>query len=365
MFSRFKFLSLALIAILFTALLTACTTPATEVSAIPTEEPATSTADLSGIKTYLLAQGAQLSAASLALQDAASRYYSLAETANFDYAALTANQNAEQLVQEAQTAWVTASPLYEQMEGIVAGVPSLAEYDVILDAGASAEEDPEGAVPFDLTLPDGRILAKPGNLFGVLEATLWGTDPDFTAPVTPDFDGNGVTDFGEAVPDANVLKAAADALATYVADLNTASAAWQPTETDAFTALVVMIPTMSEYFDSWKNSRFVAGDASTQRDFVAISRLSDIQDILGSLEVVYAGVKPLVASVNPIQADQIENDLTSLKAFVANVYAEEQSGKRFTAEEADLLGSEAQNRATALAGQIAQLAAQLNISIAE
>jgi len=364
MYSRSKILFLALIALA----LTACTTPATEIPSAPAEEPAASPADLAAIKTYLLDKGRQLATASLALQDAADRYYSLAEVANFDYAALNTGQNAEvaKLIGEAQTAWITASPLYEQMEGIVAGVPSLAEFDVILDAGASAEEDPEGAVPFDLTLPDGRLLAQPGNLFGVLEATLWGTAPDFAASsVSPDFNGNGITDFGEAVPDANVLKAVADALATYVADLNTASAAWQPTETDAFTALVVMIPTMSEYFDSWKNSRFVAGEASTQRDFVAISRLSDIQDILGSLEVVYTGIKPLITSLNPVQADQIEADLTSLKTFVADVYAEEQSGKQYTSEEADLLGAEAQNRATALAGQIAQLAAQLNISVEE
>ena len=35
------------------------------------------------------------------------------------------------------------------MEGVVAGVPSLADYDVIIDAGSDAS-DPESAVPFDL-----------------------------------------------------------------------------------------------------------------------------------------------------------------------------------------------------------------------
>jgi hypothetical protein len=364
-YSRCKIVFLALIALWLP--LTACTTPATEVPSASIEEPAASaSADLSAIKTYLLGKGGELAAASITLQDAATRYYTLAESTGFDYVTLTADHNAEvaALVQEAQAAWVTASPLYEQIEGIVAGVPSLAEYDVILDAGASAEEDPENAVPFDLTLPDGRVLSQPGNLFGVLETTLWGTHPDYAAPgVTPDFDGNGSADFGEAIPDANVLKAAADLLATYVADLNTASAAWEPTTSDAFTALVVMIPTMNEYFNSWKNSRFVAGEESTQRDFVAISRLSDIQDILSSLEVVYAGVKPLVADLNPLQADQIEQDMAGLKAFVSGVYMEEQNGKQYTPEEADLLGAEAQNRATALAGQISQIAAQLNIPI--
>ena len=67
------------------------------------------------------------------------------------------------------------------MEGIVAGVPSLAEYDVIIDAGTSAAEDPESAVPFDLELADGRTLKQPGNLYGVMEGGLWGTIPEFAA----------------------------------------------------------------------------------------------------------------------------------------------------------------------------------------
>jgi hypothetical protein len=108
-----------------------------------------------------------------------------------------------------------------------------------------------------------------------------------------------------------------------------AAEAWRPTESDAFTALAVMVPTMSEYFGSWKDSRFVLGAASTQRDFVAISRLSDIQDILGSLQVTYEGVSPLVVRVDPNQDTQIEQGLTELKAFVADVYTKEQGGKRY------------------------------------
>ena len=100
----------------------------------------------------------------------------------------------------------------------------------------------------------------------------------------------------------NVLKAGVDELDRYTAELLTKAEAWQPTESDAFTALVTMVPTMSEYFNSWKNSRFIAGDASTQRDFVAISRLADIQDILSGLQVTYEGVSPMVAAVDPDQA---------------------------------------------------------------
>jgi hypothetical protein len=335
----------------------------------PTSAPtaAAAQADLARIKTYLLGQANQLKINTAKLKTIGDQYYDQAKAANFDYAALWKGQKdaAVMAVEQGRAAWTAASPLYEQIEGIVAGTPSLAEYDVILDAGSSGEEDPASAVPFDLTLPDGRVLPKPGNLFGVAESTLWGTFDAFKAPgVEADWDGDGKITFGEALPDANVLKATADALDKYTADMIAAAMAWQPTESDAFTALAVMVPTMSEYFDSWKNSRFVAGDASTQRDFVAISRLADIQGILSSLQIVHKGVSPLIQSVDQAQDQQVEQGLADLKAFVAEVYQQEQSGKRFTAEEADTLGAEAQNRATAITGQVTQLAARLKIPIA-
>lgn len=337
--------------------------------AAPTEVPAeeASSTDLSGIKTYLLNKSSELTASSQSLKEASDRYYDLAEASGFDYAALWESNSAEvrAALNDAKSAWIAASPLYEQMEGIVAGTPSLAEYDVILDAGASEEEDPENAVPFDLTLPNGRVLPRPGNLFGVLESTLWGTYADYTTGIEVDLDGNGSIDFGEKLPDANVLKAGADALDQYATELGASASEWTPTESDAFTALVVMVPTMSEYFNSWKNSRFILGEASEQRDFVVISRLADIQNILASLQIVYGEVKPLVESTDAAQAVQIEQGLEDLKGFVAEVYAKEQGGYQHTPEEADVLGAEAQNRATAIAGQVAQVAAKLNITIEE
>jgi hypothetical protein len=360
MFHKRKFLVIGLVLALT---ISACAPAATEA---PVEEHTTH-ADLSGIKTYLVGKTAELKASSASLKEASDTYYALAEAANFDYAALWESNSAEvsAALNDAKAAWMLSSPLYEQTEGIVAGTPSLAEYDVILDAGTSGAEDPEGAVPFDLTLPDGRVFEKPGNLFGVLESTLWGTYADFTTGIEADLNGNGAIDFGEKLPDANVLKAGADTLYGYVIELDASANAWQPTESDAFTSLVVMVPTMSEYFNSWKNSRFILGDASKQRDFVVISRLSDIQDILSSLQVVYAEVKPLVESVDPAQAAQLETSLEELKQFVADVYEKEQGGYQYTPEEADVLGAEAQNRATAIAGQLAQIAARLNISIEE
>ena len=204
--------------LIFTLLLGACAPAAV---ATPIAEENTSTADLSGIKTYLLDKSAQLTGSSKSLKEASDKYYSLAEAAGFDYAAMWESNSAEvsAALTDAKSAWMAASPLYEQMEGIVAGTPSLAEYDVILDAGAAGNEDPENAAPFDLTLPDGRVLPKPGNLFGVLESTLWGTYAEFTTGIDADLDGNGTVDFGEKLPDANVLKAGADTLDKYTTEL--------------------------------------------------------------------------------------------------------------------------------------------------
>lgn len=355
----------ALLALLLMAGCTAAQAPTPAASAAAADSQ--QTANLSGIKEYLLQQTSALSEQAQELQQAATAYHALAASHGFDYTALwnSSAQQATALVQEARTAWTQASPLYEQMEGIVAGTPALAHFDVDLDAGSAATDDPAGAVSFNITLPSGAVLAQPGNLFGVTESTLWGTFDPYRAPVDADLDGDGALAFGDALPDADVLKGSADLLAQMTADLNAAATAWQPTLSDAFTALVVMVPTMNEYFASWRDSRFVAGDAATQRDFVAISRLADIVGILGGLEVVYAEVQPLAAGVDAEQAALIATGLADLRAFVDGIYSQEQQGTQFTPEEADTLGAEAQDRATAITGMIAQMAARLNVALAQ
>lgn len=321
-------------------------------------------ADLDGIKTYLLEMTAELDSHTQRLADAAADYYALAEAAAFDYESLANDDAARAIVVEAQDAWMTASPLYERVEGIVAGVPTLSEYDVILDAGVSGEEDPEGGVPFDLTLADGRVLERPGNLFGLLESTLWGTRAEFTTDVEIDLDEDGAIAFGERLPEANMLAAAGATMAGYTAELLESAEAWTPNETDAFTALVVMTPTMSEYFGSWKESRFIAGDEGTA-EFGVISRLADIGDILSGLQVVYDGVSPLIREVDARQEAQIADGLTDLQTYVGALYEQEQEGRVFTPEEADIFGSEAQDRAMTITGQIAQAAGLLDIALPE
>jgi hypothetical protein len=263
-------------------------------------------------------------------------------------------------MKDAKATFVKANPAYEEMEGVVAGVPELADYDVIIDAGGDAS-DPETAVPFSIKTEDGRTFKQPGNLFFLVESSLYGTEPKFSAKA--DLDGDGKAGFGESLPDARFYLAATKEFESQAKELDASAKKWTPSEQDALTALVVMTPTMSEYFEAWKNSRFVAGSKATEKSFVGASRLQDIADILGGLELIYANVETRIAEANPEQAKQTGQSLTKLEDFAARLRDQEAAGKRFTAEDADTLGSEAQNRAEAIAGQITQAAKQLNIEL--
>ena len=80
--------------------------------------------------------------------------------------------------------------------------------------------------------------------------------------------------------------------------------------------------------------------------------LSDIVDNVSSWQAIYGGLSPMAQSVDTATDAQITEGLTNLKAFVAGLFAQEQDGKRFTPEEADGLSAQAEDRATAIVGQI-------------
>jgi hypothetical protein len=324
-------------------------------------------AELSAVKTFLGEHTDRLAAFTEEFDRLTGEYAAAADEEGGDLEALWASRSDEigPLVADLKAAWIEGNPAYERMEGVVAGTPSLAEFDVIIDAGSSAAEDPESAVPFDLTLADGTVLEQPGNLFNLTEGALWGTLPEeLGRPSTPvDLDGDGTVEFGEVLPDPQFLQAASEAFVRYAGELDAAGDAWEPTASDAFTAVVVMVPTMSEYFGQWKDSRFVAGGAATSESFNVVSRLSDIRDILTGLEVIYEGIQPTVAEVDEQQAAQTGAELAALRQFIADLYEREQRGTRFKPEQADALGTEAQDRATAIAGQVSQAAAQLGVEI--
>lgn len=328
----------------------------------------TAGADLASVKAYLVEHVAHSKAGTAEVLAQAQAYYDRAKEADFDYQALWDAHGPEvvTLLTDARQTWVDdASGYYELSEGLVAGVPSLAYYDVWIDAGPSGEEDPANALDVSVELPNGRVLEKPGSLYHfVSEPALWGTRDDFVG-LQVDFDGDGEIELGEVLPDANALLGAAQALDAATGELQTAVDAWEPNESDAFTALVIMIPTMSGYFEEWKESVFVTGAESEEHRFVGVSRLADVNGILHGLDVTYGNVMPAIEAADPALAQQIDVELDELVAFVKDLHEQELAGTQFTPEQADQFGSELQARATGIAGQISQAAGLLGIEIQE
>ena len=278
------------------------------------QTPAAAGEDLAAIKAYLLDHTAALVDSTGALASQGAAYRELAEGADFDYAALLDERRADvrSAVEDMQATWREANPRYEEMEGVVAGVPELSEFDVIIDAGADAS-DPENAVPFDVEAPGRQGARAARQLLLPTETSLFGTNPDFQARgVEPDLDGDGKAGFGEAVPDADAVLAFTRDFAAQAKALDKAARAWEPERADALQALVTMTPTMSEYFGQWKSSRFIAGAKADEQSFAAASRLQDIEDILAGLVTIYDNVRPAIAEVDPAQAEQTGRELKGL-----------------------------------------------------
>ncbi len=322
--------------------------------------------DLTAVKDYLTSHANELDEQVGLLAEDAERYYELAESVDFDYDALMQEHGDEvsELLADSQDVFVVANPAYEEMEGVVAGVPRLAQYDVDIDAGSDAS-DPESAVSFSLELPDGETLKQPGNLFFLTETALFGTNPDLLADVEQDANGDGKVEFGEGIPDANTYVATLREFKEQTESLKADAEEFEPTASDAFTSITIMTPTMSEYFEAWKNSRFIAGEDSEEQGFVATSRLSDIADILEGIDLTYEQIEPMIAAENPAQAEQTQQELDELLSFVEDLRDREVDGEKFTAEDADTLGSEAQARAEEIAGQVTQAANQLGVELQE
>ncbi len=322
--------------------------------------------DMAAIKTFALGHAQSMREGTMQLAEAADRYYSLVSATDFDYQAAL-DQNAQEipgLLAAARQAWLDAHTAYELAEGIVAGVPSLSDYDAWIDAGPSGEADPTGARDWQLELPNGEVLDKPGNIFhSLLEPALWGTI-DSSVGARLDMDGDGETGTTDVLPEANLFVASAKVFDDATAEMNDSITAWEPTLSDVFSAEVTMIPTMSEYFEQWKNSVFVSGDAAAEVAFISHSRLIDVDGILTGLHTIYQELSPAVAPVDADLDDQILSGFDELVGFVGDLLTQEQDGTVFAREEADLFGTKAQDLATGLAGQVAQASALLNVELA-
>ena len=321
--------------------------------------------DLQPIKDFLLEHTERLSTDATKLREQAEAYYALAEGADFDYAKLLQDKRADvkAFVEQAQQTFADANPAYEEMEGVVAGVPSLADFDVIIDAGAD-KSDPENAAPFTLETPGGKTFDRPGNFNYLIETSAFGTEPRFAAKgVEPDLDGDGKVSFGEAVPDADFYVTAAREFektaqgarrrrARVVADAAGRVHGARRDDADD----VGVLRRVEEL--ALRRGRQGAGEG-VRRRVAAAGHRRHPRRAADRLR----GRRPRIAEADAAQAKQTEQDLDELTAFAARLRDEEAGGKQFTADQAETLGAEAQTRAEAIAGQVSQAAGRLDIEL--
>ncbi len=238
---------------------------------------------------------------------------------------------------------------YETVEGIVAGVESLAHYDIYLDAGVPAKEGPDDVAPVTLTLDGGEKIDREGSLFTyIIEPALWGGDDRWVVTV------------GEKkLPRPEVLAAAAVDVDAKIGELLKDSEAWQASVKDCFGAMIVMTPTLSDYFEDWKESRYA--DTTSGR-FQAVSRISDMKGIMSSCAVMFKAVKPSVEAKDKALAKSVDVGFDGILSFI-DLLGEREKAGRIKEAEIDELASQAKEKTDKLVPQIEQAAAVAGVKV--
>jgi hypothetical protein len=240
---------------------------------------------------------------------------------------------------------------YETIEGIVAGVPSMADYDIYLDAGVPASEGPEDVAPVVLELGNGKKIDREGSLFTyIIEPMLWGGDKRWATPV----DGGK-----KLLPRPEVLTAAAKDVNKKLGELLVDAKAWNASVSDCFGAMVVMTPTLSDYFEDWKESRY-AKDKSGR--FQAVSRVSDMRGIMGSCQVMYEAVEKQVAEQDKSLAKSVDAGFKGIMSFLDKIEKREKQGE-IKGAEIDELATQAKDKTDKLVPQIQQSAAVVGVKV--
>jgi soluble cytochrome b562 len=240
---------------------------------------------------------------------------------------------------------------YETVEGIVAGVPSLADYDIYLDAGVPASEGPEGVAPVVLVLVNGEKIDKQGSLFTyIIEPMLWSGDKRWVVSV----------DSGKkSLPRPEVLSAAAKDVNKKLGELLADAKSWNASISDCFGAMVVMTPTLSDYFEDWKESRYSKEKSGR---FQAVSRVSDMRGIMGSCQVMYDAVEKKVAEKDKSLAKSVDSGFKGIVAFLDKIDAREKEGE-IKGAEIDELATQAKEKTDKLVPQIQQSAAVIGVKV--
>ena len=247
---------------------------------------------------------------------------------------------------------------YEYIEGIVGGVPQLIKYDIELDGGVPAA----GAAITDQVAPvvvhtPSMTIDREGSLNSYLiEAAVYGTNPKFVAGSAPlpGFEGK------VRMPKPELMTAFADYAIDGYGRLHADALKWQPSDRDFFEAMFTMTPTLSDYFDDWKETKKY-GSASGGR-FIGVSRVSDMRGILGSTRLTWESEMAKVQAKDPALAGNIDKGYAQIMKFIDVIYDRE-AVKPLKIETIDALGSQAKEKADHLTVEVAQAAAVLGIDV--
>jgi hypothetical protein len=312
------------------------------------EETATS------VKSYLLKKLEKMTTASEDFVKNSEAYSALAARhgGSVEAAYKADPEQVEKLVARLQDDYKAMDSFgYETVEGIVAGVPALADYDIYLDAGVPASEGPEDVAPVVLVLGNGEKIHKQGSLFTyIIEPMLWNGDKRWVTLL----DGGK-----KSLPRPEVLAAAARDASEKLGKLLADAKSWNASVSDCFGAMVVMTPTLSDYFEDWKESRYSKEKSGR---FQAVSRVSDMRGIMGSCQVMYQAVVEKVAEKDKSLAKSVDSGFKVIMAFLDKIEAREKQGE-IKGAEIDELATQAKEKTDKLVPQIQQSAAIIGVKV--
>ena len=313
-----------------------------------------------GVKDYLLAVIASARSGAADLRTDAGQYAALCQQYGSPSAAAAAQPGrVATLVHRCRNDYKRVDSFgYEYMEGIVAGVPSLIKYDVELDSGVPAKGAgvQDQVADIVITAPDG-VADHDGSLNNYLiEPTVYGTNPKFVAARDVDLPGMGATN----LPKPGLLVAEADYAIDGYRRLDVDAHAWQPNDRTLFQAMANMTPTLSGYFDDWKESKKYGGSAGGR--FVAVSRVSDMRGIMASTRLNWVSEEPKVTAKDPALSAQISKGYDQVMHFIDTIDARN-ARRPLAIQTIDALGAQAKERADKLTVEVSQAGAELGLDV--
>lgn len=308
--------------------------------------------DVNGVKSYLVGTVTKMDTAAHEFVKNAQAYAAIIDSYQGDYAKAYAAKKPEldHLVAAMRENYKAMDSYgYETVEGIVGGVDSFTHYDRDLDAGVPQSAGAENVAEIVLSLRNGDKIDHQGCLFTyIIEPALWGGDKRWVTPL--DLDGDGKIAPRESLPKVEVMLAASEDVSKSIDSLLADAKAWQPTSADCIAAMITMTPTLSDYFEDWKESRY----SETQSGrFYAVSRVSDMRGIMGSCAVMYQAVDPEVAAKDAALAKSINKGFAGITSFLDKIDAREKAGE-ITLAEIDEMASQAKAHTDKLVPQIEQ-----------